>query len=101
MGDIIVAPFLLCWAMRPRIERRAWHVVELAALFIGLTAVAIPVLTGHVVPASDYTTEYLIFPFIIWAALRFGQRETTTTVALISGIAVWGTIHNMGPFSGG
>ena len=101
MGNIIVAPFLLCWAVRPRIEWRAWQLAELAALFIGLTAVAVPVLTGHVAPGSDYTAEYLIFPFIIWAALRFGQRETTTAVVLISGIAVWGAIHNMGPFSGG
>ena len=101
MGDVIIAPFLLCWVLRPRIEWRGWQLAELAALFVGLTAVGIPVLTGHLVSGSSYTSEYLVFPFIIWAALRFGQRETISTVVLISAMAVWGAIHNIGPFSAG
>ena len=101
MGDVIVAPFLLCWAMRPRLEWRGWQAAELAALFLGLTAVGIPVLTGRLMSASNYSSEYLVFPFIIWAALRFGQRETVTTMVVISGIAVWGAIHSAGPFSVG
>ena len=101
MGDVIIAPFLLCWVLRPRIEWRGLQLAELAALFVGLTAVGIPVLTGHLTPGSAYTSEYLVFPFIIWAALRFGHRETISTVVLISGIAMWGAIHNIGPFSVG
>jgi PAS domain S-box-containing protein len=73
----------------------------LAALFAGLTAICIPVLTGLLISRSDYTSEYLVFPFIIWAALRFGQRETISTVVLISALALWGAIHNIGPFSAG
>jgi PAS domain S-box-containing protein len=101
MGDIIVAPCLLCWAARPRIEWRGWQLGELAALFVGLTSAAISVLTAHLMPGSSYTSEYLLFPFIIWAALRFGQRETVTSVVLISAIAIWGAIHETGPFSVG
>jgi len=101
MGDVIIAPFLLCWALRPRIEWRGWQLAELAALFAGLTAIGIPVLTGLLISRSDYTSEYLVFPFIIWAALRFGQRETISTVVVISALALWGAIHNIGPFSAG
>ncbi|MGB9606149.1 MAG: MASE1 domain-containing protein, partial [Bryobacteraceae bacterium] len=41
----------------------------------------------------------VIFPFLIWASLRFGPRGATTGVFLVSGIAIWGTAHGMGPFS--
>ncbi|MEE9599439.1 MAG: MASE1 domain-containing protein, partial [Anaerolineales bacterium] len=42
---------------------------------------------------------YVIFPFMIWAALRFGQRGASTAILLVSGIAIWGTASGMGPFS--
>jgi signal transduction histidine kinase len=42
---------------------------------------------------------YVIFPFMIWSALRFGQRGATTAILLVSGIAIWGTASGMGPFS--
>ena len=41
---------------------------------------------------------YVIFPFIIWAALRFGQHGATISIFLISAIAIWGTVHGLGPF---
>ncbi|HYM36518.1 MAG TPA: ATP-binding protein, partial [Steroidobacteraceae bacterium] len=40
-------------------------------------------------------------PFLIWAAFRFEQREVVTSTLLVSAIAVWGAIHNHGPFSFG
>src|SRR5262249_12051581 len=36
--------------------------------------------------------------FFLWAAFRFGRREVATAMALLSGIAVWGTLHGFGPF---
>ena len=37
-------------------------------------------------------------PFLLWAAFRFGQREVATAIALLSSIAVWGTLGGHGPF---
>ena len=34
----------------------------------------------------------------IWAAIRFTQREVTTAVALVCGIAIWFTVNGRGPF---
>ncbi len=42
---------------------------------------------------------YLIFPFAIWAALRLDQVGASSTVFIVSGIAIWGTIHEVGPFA--
>jgi len=30
-----------------------------------------------------------VYPCVIWAALRFGQRETTAVIAVIAAIAIW------------
>jgi signal transduction histidine kinase len=42
---------------------------------------------------------YVIFPFVIWAALRLGQRGATIAILMVSGIAIWGTSQGLGPFS--
>ena len=42
---------------------------------------------------------YMIFPFIMWAALRFDQHGATLAILVTSGIAIWGTVHGLGPFS--
>src|SRR5262249_47773299 len=41
--------------------------------------------------------SYLVFPFAIWAALRFGQPGAALTTLLISSIAIWGTAIGGGP----
>src|SRR5690606_1843817 len=43
---------------------------------------------------------FLIVPFIVWVAFRFGQREVTSAIAAICSIALWYTLRrNVGPFS--
>jgi len=37
----------------------------------------------------------------MWAAFRFGQRETATVIALLGALATWGTVRGLGPFSEG
>src|SRR5690606_27622291 len=53
---------------------------------------------------TDFATrhhalEYIVFPFMIWAAVRFGPRGATAAIALVVGSAIWGTIHLQGPFA--
>jgi signal transduction histidine kinase len=42
---------------------------------------------------------YIIFPFVIWAALRFGQHGATLAIVIVSGVAIWGTAQGIGPFA--
>ncbi len=100
LGAWVVAPAMIVWATPDPLELRPRRLVE-GGLLLGLLAMV----TGYVFrdrpTASVYHQAliYLIFPFIIWAALRLGQRGSATAVVLISGIAIWGTVHNAGPFS--
>ena len=50
-------------------------------------------------PGSSIFQVYLLFPFLIWAALAFGQRASIWSVFLISLLAVWFSTQGVGPFS--
>jgi diguanylate cyclase (GGDEF)-like protein len=47
---------------------------------------------------NGYPLEFLCIPFLIWAALRFGQQEAAVAVLMLSAISIAGTRHGYGPF---
>jgi PAS domain S-box-containing protein len=98
MGDLVVAPLLLTWAGWYRIRWRPQRVAEVGALLLALVAVSLSVFAGPFVLLSHPALAYALFPFVIWAALRFGQPPATLATAVASTIAIWGTVHGYGPF---
>src|SRR5437899_4548496 len=42
---------------------------------------------------------FLCTPPLVWAAVRFRQREAAMLVAVLSGIAIWETLRGFGPFA--
>jgi PAS domain-containing protein len=46
------------------------------------------------------TIAFLAFPFLAWAACRFGERAVTASVLGATALAVWCTVHARGPFAG-
>ncbi len=98
LGGLVVTPFLLVWSGGRQLPRRRGAVVEGGLLFAGLIAAS--ALAFLRPPAEFFTIEYLIFPFIIWAAIRFGPTGTATAAVLVDAIAIWGTALGRGPFGG-
>ena len=47
---------------------------------------------------TDRPLVYIVFPTLIWAALRFGPRGGTLAVAVAVGFTLWKTAHHAGPF---
>jgi signal transduction histidine kinase len=92
-GALVVVPFALAW-WRP-IDQSSWtraRVLEgalMLAAVVGLTGVALQ---------SDRPLVYIVFPALIWAALRFGPRGSTLAVVVAVGLTLWETAHNAGPF---
>ncbi len=100
LGALVVAPVLLVWMTPSPFQTRRRMKVESGILLALLTLVTWYVFSNQP-PASIFHQAliYMVFPFMIWAALRLGQRGATTAILLVSGIAIWGTVQGMGPFS--
>src|SRR5213076_953405 len=47
---------------------------------------------------SQRDVPYIVFPILIWAALRFGSAGAATALAIVSSLTVWNTAHGSGPF---
>jgi signal transduction histidine kinase len=56
---------------------------------------------GGAVPGgiAGLPVDFLCLPVLIWAAYRFGQRESALAVLLLSGLAIAGTLRGQGPFA--
>jgi len=101
VGAAVVAPPILLWASKPRWGWNAYQSVELLALAMGLLITTHFVFAGSIIAHLGYPLSYLNLPFLVWAAFRFGQRESATAVLLMCGVAGWGTLHGLGPFGKG
>ena len=101
MGVLLVAPVILAWSTGPWPRWRGGRMVELAALALGLALVSHLVFSGRSGTPPGFELQYLVFPFLIWAALHFGTRETVSLALLVSAIAVWHSVHGTGPFGTG
>ena len=101
VGAMLVAPALLTLGAWRHI-RRDDRVAEAGVLLVGLLSVSAAVFaSSYINNAPRNTLEYTIFPFLIWAAIRFGIAGAAMANVLASGIAVWGTIHGWGPYGVG
>jgi PAS domain S-box-containing protein len=89
-GALVVTPVILTWATR-RLSGLARR-----DLFEGAALLTILVLLAELPSQRD--VPYIVFPVLIWAALRFGPRGAATAVVVVSGLTVWNTAHNAGPF---
>jgi signal transduction histidine kinase len=47
---------------------------------------------------SQRDVPYIVFPLLIWAALRGGPRGAAGAVALVTTLTVYNTAHHAGPF---
>jgi signal transduction histidine kinase len=91
-GGLVVVPLACAWAhpIAP-----AWR--GRGAFEGALMLAAVAALSAIALSAEDPIT-YLVFPALIWGALRFGPQGATLAVALAVVIAVVATSKELGPF---
>ena len=94
-GALIVLPLVVSWSSLPP---RPWPRVRLleASLMTAVVAAFSAIQLGRTMMLC-----VLVFPALIWAALRFGSRGATLAIAIICGFAVWGATNDLGPFGVG
>src|SRR5213595_1297365 len=98
-GDFVFTPLVLLWSVA---SKRRWNKKEAAE--VGALLLLLVVLSGVVfggwpaLSVRNYPIVLICGPIVIWTAFRFTQRETATGIFILSAIAVWGTLHGLGPF---
>ena len=98
MGILIAAPLVLA-APEALILLRRSNTVELSTIFGGTLVTALLIFG----PAPGYSVRddvlaFAVFPFVMWAAIRFRLIGASLICFTIAMIAVWGTAHGKGPF---
>jgi integral membrane sensor domain MASE1 len=95
MGVLVVAPVLLV-AAAIRIDRRlpVTRMLEAVVLFGGLTVLTL------VVTRYSAHLLFLIFPMLIWAAMRFRQAGAAAANLLVTVMVVLAAAAGQGPFTG-
>jgi anti-anti-sigma factor len=92
-GDLIVAPPLLIAAARRAYRRLPGGLLEGVALTLILLGVSLFVFS------QSTSVVYVVFPLLIWAALRFWQPGAAFGSLLVAAVAVTFTANGIGPFA--
>jgi signal transduction histidine kinase len=98
LGAMTLGPVILTW-----FDRRSWaerlnvrRMTEAAALGLGLGVVcAIVFHSGRGIVESGFLPGllYLPLPFILWAAIRFGQRGASGAILVVTIVSIWQNLH--------
>src|SRR5213595_120628 len=98
-GDLIFAPLVILWGIRPRWRWSGKKDLEVGLLLLLLMLLGEAVFGGWFpISAKNYPIAFICGPVVIWLAFRMSQRETATGILILSAIAIWGTLRNFGPF---
>ena len=103
LAALIVVPLVVTWAtsgIQSLRTGRLSRYLEACALFVGLLLVSYAVLYKFG-SRTDSALLFLLLPFLLWAAVRFGSLGASTAISVVSFLAIWSAAHGHGPFSGG
>ena len=110
-GILFITPVLLVGTTAGAIslkDIRIPRIVEAGALCVVIMAASVlvfgqdltpgkpPHLLGNIPP---HGLSYIMFPWLVWAALRFGPRGAAAASFTVGLVATWSTYHGYGPFA--
>ncbi len=116
LGDavsmIVIAPALLVWIkgswleiwkQKMRLRRKTVEIFVWLALLVACSAIALEYpLNSLQLELRDFARamlNYLPFLFVVWAALRLGQRGTVLSLLIVFGVATWGVAQDHANFA--
>jgi PAS domain S-box-containing protein len=99
LAGLVVAPFIITWATPSAIRWNGKLIFEAVICGAGLVGgTLISFNSWFVYGIQNYPLAYLPFPFLVWGALRFGQRGATAGTLLVSALAIDSLVRGTGPF---
>jgi len=102
LASLTLVPVIVSWATEGFADLRLAprkRYLEAGLLTVAFLVIATIVFNGR--KAGINTSPAMLYaplPFVLWAAVRFGSRGTSTFLLIVSGLAIWGAVHGHGPF---
>ena len=98
IGALIVGSLGFVWSVNPGFNRQ--RRLEMASLVAGVIGISILCFYNDGTDwVNRFQFSFIIFPSLVWAALRFGPHGTTLATLLVGVIALLGTVQGYGVFS--
>lgn len=100
LGVFLYFPFFLAWLkpersyLKKSTLKETFPVILLLLLF---AAVIFNVFRIHTLEV-DFPISYLLIAMVVWSSLQFGIRESSLSLTLISGLAIFGAFHGSSQF---
>lgn len=99
-GIVVFTPLCLLFTKHFWTSLKPHRMIEALLFLIFITIAVGAIFCGQIQMGALHTAlSYLLIPFVVWAAFRYGQIGVALTILIISGMALWGTIHGYGPFA--
>jgi two-component system, NtrC family, sensor kinase len=92
IGVLVFTPLILTW------REYLQHQVKLRQLIEGFLFLGVLLIAGRIAFGLGYPVEYLFIPCLVLANFRFGLLGGTTGVAIVTTLAIYGTIKGVGSF---
>lgn len=99
IGILVVTPCVVSIVRygEHQVNLSAGRLIEAVLIIGGLAAIAVTVFGN--ISTTLLVLPYGVFPFLIWAALRFGVPGASFAAMTLAIIAVWKTSHGFGPLA--
>ncbi len=99
MGCLVVAPLFMTWSHFQLPRWSGPRAVELVLCAAGLiTATVFSFESWYAHGIAQYPLAFLPYPFVVWAALRFGVRGATLSTLVVAVASIHAVLGKRGPF---
>jgi integral membrane sensor domain MASE1 len=96
MGLLVFGPALLVYLDRKSLRIAHGKLTEFGILLAVTFAASIAIFASRA--SGPVSLPFLLFPLLVWAAIRFTQVGVVSATMLTIIVALWGTINGLGPF---
>lgn len=100
IGILVLTPLILLWWQDHGLSKNYRKWLEFSTLSIAVAIVCRVVFWRDIFEVNNYPLSYLIIPFMLWAAFRFGARGASIICLIMASVAISGVIQqlNLAPY---
>jgi signal transduction histidine kinase/ActR/RegA family two-component response regulator len=98
-GVLVYTPLIMTWRSLPSFHRNYKRMLEFLLFLCALCFACQIVFNGLFLGKQHYPLHFLVFPFLLWAAGRFGVCGVTLTITIVELFAIIGLKNGYGPFA--